>query len=117
LLRVGNRQFFEPPRKIEKEGQREREKVLCLPRIRKSSLRKRRRRRNREREVEALVTAKATVLLPLMRKNSENNNTHPIHRQAIEKRFRKNKQAESFSFLVINRLFLSRDQYIIKSSA
>lgn len=47
---------FEPPKKIGKQTEREREKVLCLLRMRKSSREKRRREEGEEeREDEAIV--------------------------------------------------------------
>ena len=71
LARVGNTEIFEPPKKIGKQTERERQReVLCLLRMRKSSREKRRTEREEEeeeeeeeerREDEAVV--KATVLL------------------------------------------------------
>ena len=77
---------FEPPKKIERGRVRAKGRVLCLLRMRKSSREKRDEEDEKKRN-EALVTAKATVLLSLMRKNSENNNIHTHnHIRYIDKR-------------------------------
>ena len=135
--RVGNREIFEPPKKIETE------KVLYLLRMHKSSLgkerrgrRRRRKERNRRREGEreredgsVVIAAKETVLLSLMRKNSENNNTHThthtqthiTHQQEIDRKKISKEQTneESFSFSACSSpcasWFLSRGPSIIKS--
>jgi hypothetical protein len=64
LARVGNTQIFEPPKKIEKQTQRERERESFVFTQNAQVLTgKKDEEEEKKREDEAIVTAKATVLL------------------------------------------------------